>query len=134
MCAHEIEGHSLQDLAREHGTTAQALANRIYRLRKKLGAQVALIDREKPRRNALLFLLLLGAVAVIALALTLYSWLQTPPLRTPVLLPPVHVHTVPPAPVFNQALPAPSSSAIPSPAPGPEGANLKAPPIGGKRP
>ena len=109
MWAHNVEGYTLDELAKKHHTTAQALADRFLRLRNELGPKVRLMDREKPRRAILLLLWIGGPIAllVVAIVLFLYAMRTVPP--PPVQPPPKPVPSASasagPAPSFDQALP-----------------------------
>ena len=115
MMEHEVVGRSLAGLAVAHDTTEQALANRMYRLRKRLVPRVALMDEEKPRKVVIfggIFALFGGLLAVI-----LYVWLHylappPPPPPAPVL--PAPSASAAPGPEFDNALPTlPAPSAVP---------------------
>jgi DNA-directed RNA polymerase specialized sigma24 family protein len=112
---HEVDGFTLGELAKRERTTERALANRFHKLRKELEPKVRLLDDEKTRRSVLWLLLLLGATAVLALALWLLGVLspaRPAPSFSPAL-PVPSVSAVAPPPVFDQALPAPSAPAPP---------------------
>ena len=105
MVKHEVEGHDIGDLAREHNTTAAALYNRFHKLRTELAPKVRRMDDEKTRRSVIFGLLFLLFAGVVALVLLLVYALAPP-------LPPPPVHEVTP--------PVSASAPAPAPAPAPD--------------
>jgi DNA-directed RNA polymerase specialized sigma24 family protein len=114
MMENGVAGRSLDELAAEHRTTPTALSNRFLRLRAQLAPRVSIMDREKPRRAILLALFFLGAAALVALAIVLWSHLF--PLPPSTILPVPSASAAPaPAPSFDNALPtAPDDDAGPT--------------------
>jgi DNA-directed RNA polymerase specialized sigma24 family protein len=119
MKEHHVDGFTLAELAAREKTTERALANRFHKLRAELAPKVRRMDDEKTRRSVIFGLLFFLFAGVVALVVWLLLALAPPPLP-PVL--PVHDVTPPasasapaPPPVFNQALPTPSESAVPEP-------------------
>ena len=116
MMEHEVVGRSLAELAVAHDTTEQALANRFYRLRKRLIPRVALMDEEKPRKFAIfggIFAFFGGLVAVVIYVVWLHYFAPPPP---PPPLPelPAPSASAAPGPEFDNALPTqPAPSAEP---------------------
>jgi len=125
MWEKEIVGHSLGELAAEKGTTAKALSDRLYKLRKRLAPKVSIMDREKPRRAILIFLIVGAAASVLLTLWYLFHPTASPPEEKPQ---PAPSATAGPAPVptFNQALPKPPVPAPPETAAPPTPA---APPV-----
>jgi DNA-directed RNA polymerase specialized sigma24 family protein len=113
MKEHAVDGFTLAELAARERTTERALANRFHKLRKELGPRVRRMDDERTRRSVFLALILLGFGVFVALLLWLLG-VFTPP--APPAVPPHEAApsaTVVAPPVFNQALPTPSSSEVP---------------------
>jgi hypothetical protein len=78
MVQHHVEGFSLEELAKEHRTTAEAIAARMYRLSKELGPKAKLMDRERPRRAILFFMFLVGAAAAVVIVLAILRHFDRP--------------------------------------------------------
>jgi DNA-directed RNA polymerase specialized sigma24 family protein len=124
MMEHEVAGHDLADLAAANRTTPSALKSRFYKLRKELVPAVSIMDKEKPRRAILLALLFGGLLAVVAMVVALWSWLQPapPPVPPPPAPVPSASASAAPEPTLDIARPPPVVPALP------DAGDLKTPP------
>ena len=104
MCKHALDGFSVEELAREAGTTPNALSLRIFKLRKELGPKISIMDDEKKRMLVLVPFWGAAFVVLAILVAWLLGWLTpAPPVHA--LPPPAPTASVAPAPTFDQAFP-----------------------------
>ncbi len=118
MMESRVGGKTLDEMAAERGTTANALSTRIHRLEKKLVPAVSVMDREKPRMTVIVLLFLSGLVAAVSLLFWLLGiFSPAPPRAVPQPSPVVSAPSAPPAPApppeFDNAQPTGPAPATP---------------------
>ncbi len=127
------EGYSIDELARENGTTPGALSLRIHKLRKELLPKIRVMDDEKKR--LMILVVLWGGGALLILAVIAWLWAQpsaVPP--APLSPPPVPTASAAPAPTLDIARDTPgpkateaADAAVPRPQPQPSPRPRQAP-------